>query len=56
MIFWILWPSNVVLRDIEANNPLHVRNDGESALDFLWDPNNPVPALILLDLTYAKDE
>ena len=38
------------LRDINANNPLHVRSDGESALDFLRDPNNPVPALILLDL------
>jgi hypothetical protein len=26
------------LKDINANNPLHVRYDGESALDFLRDP------------------
>ena len=42
------------LRDISANNPLHVRSDGESALDFLRDPNNPVPALILLDLNMPR--
>jgi CheY-like chemotaxis protein len=42
------------LRDIHANNPLHVRYDGESALEFLQDPNNPVPALILLDLNMPR--
>ncbi|MFZ4728688.1 MAG: response regulator [Pseudanabaena sp.] len=42
------------LRDIKADNPLHVRNDGESALDFLRDPNNLVPALILLDLNMPR--
>ena len=42
------------LRDIKAKNPLHVTNDGESALDFLRDPNNPVPALILLDLNMPR--
>ena len=42
------------LRDIHANNPLHVRYDGESALEFLRDPNNPVPALILLDLNMPR--
>ena len=42
------------LRDINAKNPLHVTNDGESALDFLRDSNNPVPALILLDLNMPR--
>ena len=42
------------LRDIHAHNPLHVRHDGESALEFLRDPKNPVPALILLDLNMPR--
>ncbi|MEE3715229.1 response regulator [Tumidithrix elongata RA019] len=42
------------LRDIHADNPLHVRNDGEDALEFLRDPNNPTPGLILLDLNMPR--
>ena len=42
------------LRDIHAENPLYVRYDGESALEFLRDSSNPVPALILLDLNMPR--
>ncbi len=42
------------LRDINAENPLNVSYDGESALEFLRDPNSPIPALILLDLNMPR--
>ncbi|TYQ28346.1 response regulator [Pseudanabaena sp. UWO311] len=42
------------LKDIHANNPLYIRNDGEAALEFLRDPCNPIPALILLDLNMPR--
>jgi CheY-like chemotaxis protein len=42
------------LKDIHANNPLHVRSNGEDALEFLRDPSSPIPALILLDLNMPR--
>lgn len=42
------------LREIQAANPLHVVEDGEAALEFLRNPQNPKPALILLDLNMPR--
>ena len=42
------------LKDIHANNPLYVSHNGEAALEFLRDPGNPIPALILLDLNMPR--
>ncbi len=42
------------LKDIKATNPLHIRNNGESALEFLRDLANPKPLLILLDLNMPR--
>lgn len=42
------------LKDIHANNPLYVSHNGEAALEFLRDPVNPIPALILLDLNMPR--
>ena len=41
-------------KDIHAENPLHVVEDGEAALAFLHNPQNPQPALILLDLNMPR--
>ncbi len=43
-----------VLKDIKASNPLYIRNNGELALEFLQDPTNPKPFLILLDLNMPR--
>jgi CheY-like chemotaxis protein len=42
------------LRDIHAENPLYVCNDGEAALEFLRQPNPITPGLILLDLNMPR--
>jgi len=42
------------LRQLEAPNPLHHVTDGEKALEFLRDPANPRPGLILLDLNMPR--
>ncbi|PZO42192.1 MAG: two-component system response regulator [Pseudanabaena frigida] len=42
------------LKEIKATNPLHIRNNGEAALEFLRDPANPKPLLILLDLNMPR--
>ncbi len=42
------------LKDIQAQSLLYVRNDGEAALEFLYEPQNPTPALILLDLNMPR--
>jgi len=42
------------LRDIHAENPLYVSNNGEEALEFLRDSNHPTPTLILLDLNMPR--
>jgi CheY-like chemotaxis protein len=42
------------LKDIKATNPLYIRSDGESALEFLRDPTSPKPLLILLDLNMPR--
>jgi CheY-like chemotaxis protein len=42
------------LKDIKASNPLYIRNNGELALEFLQDPANPKPLLILLDLNMPR--
>ena len=35
-------------------NPIKVARDGQEAVDFLFDPANPLPGLILLDLKLPK--
>ena len=42
------------LKDIQVGNPLYVVEDGEAALNFLNDFQNPKPALILLDLNMPR--
>ncbi|MGI0492094.1 response regulator [Alkalinema pantanalense CENA528] len=42
------------LREIQATNPLYVVEDGEEALEFLRNAQNPKPALILLDLNMPR--
>lgn len=42
------------LKDIHAENPIYIASDGEAALEFLRDRNNPIPALILLDLNMPR--
>ena len=42
------------LRELGAPNPLDRAIDGERALDFLRDPANPRPGLILLDLNMPR--
>jgi len=42
------------LREIGSANPLDHVTDGEQALDFLRDPKNPRPGLILLDLNMPR--
>ncbi|TYQ31603.1 response regulator [Pseudanabaena sp. UWO310] len=37
-------------RDINAKNPLSICYNGEEALEFLSQPSNPTPALIISDL------
>lgn len=42
------------LRELESPNPLHHVTDGEAALEFLRDPANPRPGLILLDINMPR--
>ncbi|HHN93808.1 MAG TPA: response regulator, partial [Anaerolineae bacterium] len=42
------------LRDINVTNELHVAGNGEEALDFLRDPSNDIPCIILLDLNMPR--
>jgi len=42
------------LRDIKVNNPLVHSENGEEALAYLADQNNPLPSIILLDLNMPK--
>ncbi len=42
------------LKEIKAINPLEILGNGEEALEFLRDPNNKIPAIILLDLNMPK--
>ena len=42
------------LRQIQALNPLHQVTDGEKGLEFLRNPANPRPGLILLDLNMPR--
>jgi CheY-like chemotaxis protein len=42
------------LRHFEAPNPLRHVTDGERALAFLRQPENPLPGLILLDLNMPR--
>ncbi|MBW4519388.1 MAG: response regulator [Scytolyngbya sp. HA4215-MV1] len=41
-------------KDIHAENPLYVAENGEVALEFLRNSQNPKPALILLDLNMPR--
>lgn len=42
------------LRDIKVTNPLNIAQNGEKALEFLRDPKNKRPAIILLDINMPK--
>jgi CheY-like chemotaxis protein len=42
------------LKQVGASNPLHHVTDGEFALEFLRNPENPRPGLILLDLNMPR--
>lgn len=41
-------------KDLKVSNPLITVGDGEQALDFLRDPSNDAPCLILLDINMPK--
>ena len=42
------------LRDLKVSNPLTVASNGEEALRLLRDPDEPRPAIILLDLNMPR--
>lgn len=42
------------LKEIQASNPIYVSRDGEAALEFLRDLQQPIPSLILLDLNMPR--
>jgi CheY-like chemotaxis protein len=42
------------LQDLKVKNPVIHKTDGEEALDYCRNPDNPSPALILLDLNMPK--
>lgn len=42
------------LRDLKVKNDVIHKNDGEEAIEFLRNPENPKPAMILLDLNMPK--
>ena len=42
------------LKEINVTNPMHVARNGVEALEFLRDPTNPQPAIILLDLNMPR--
>lgn len=46
--------SKQALQDIRVKNPVIHKMDGEEALEYLRDPNNDKPALILLDLNMPR--
>jgi CheY-like chemotaxis protein len=46
--------SKQALQDIRVKNPVIHKMDGEEALEYLRDPNNDRPALILLDLNMPR--
>ncbi len=42
------------LKELHVTNPLHTVNNGEEALEFLGNPDNPRPGIILLDLNMPR--
>ena len=40
--------------DLNITNPLYVKDNGETALQYLLDNNNALPCLILLDINMPK--
>ncbi|MBN2019471.1 MAG: response regulator [Sedimentisphaerales bacterium] len=42
------------LEDLRVRNPVIHKTDGEDALEYLQNPDNPIPAIILLDLNMPK--
>ena len=42
------------LKEINVTNPLTIVNNGEEALEYLRNENNPTPGIILLDLNMPK--
>jgi CheY-like chemotaxis protein len=41
-------------RDLKISNPLEIASDGEEGLEFLTNPNNQAPCLILLDINMPR--
>ncbi|HTL26475.1 MAG TPA: response regulator [Burkholderiales bacterium] len=49
--------EKLTLRALKKNNianPVKVARDGQEALDYLFDDNQPLPAVVLLDLRLPK--
>ena len=46
--------TQLALEEAKVINQLHHMEDGEAAIAYLKDPNNPRPDLILLDLNMPK--
>jgi len=42
------------LKELQVTNPLTIRGNGEEALEFLNDPANEMPCIILLDLNMPR--
>ncbi|MEL6823241.1 MAG: response regulator [Calditrichota bacterium] len=42
------------LKELQVTNPLTIKGNGEEALDFLNDPANEMPCIILLDLNMPR--
>jgi len=41
-------------KDLRINNPLEIASDGEAGIEFLTNPNNQAPCLILLDINMPR--
>ncbi len=41
-------------KDLKITNPLEIVSDGEEGLEFLTNPNNQAPCLILLDINMPR--
>ena len=41
-------------KDLKITNPLEIATDGEQGLEFLTNPDNQVPCLILLDINMPR--
>lgn len=44
----------MALRDSQIANPVEIARDGQEALEYLADPERPLPAVVLLDLNLPR--